>query len=72
MTWMKDFRCPYCCKIPKMVDHFLHDIQTMGGGNPDNVNWNNCDQLDYIYWNYECDKCNNVFIVHNDYISAHY
>ena len=72
MTWMKDFRCPYCCKIPKMVDHFLHDIQSLGEGNPDKVNWNNCDHLDFFYYNYDCDKCNNRFTIHNDYISAHY
>lgn len=67
MTWVKDLRCPYCCKTPDMANHFINDIKIMGGGDPDKVNWNGCDQLDYIYWRYTCDKCNNLFMVHNDY-----
>ena len=72
MTWVKDLRCPYCCKIPDMANHFIHDIKNMGGGDPDKVDWNECDLLDFTYWAYNCDKCNNRFIVHNDYISNHY
>ena len=67
-TWMKDLRCPYCCKQPNIANHFIHDIQNMGGGDPDKVNWNGCDQLDFIYNYYRCEKCNNDFCVHNDYI----
>lgn len=72
MTWVKDLRCPFCCGIPDMANHFIHDIKNMGEGDPDKVNWNHCDQLDYFYHSYDCDKCNKRFMVHNDYISSHY
>lgn len=58
--------------MPSIGKHLLHDIQTLGGGNVDKVDWNCCDQLDFIYWTFFCDKCNNDFNMHNDYISSHY
>jgi len=72
LAWVKDLRCPYCCKMPEKANHFLHDIQTLGGGNVDKVDWNRCDQVDFIYWEFYCDKCGKYFGVHNDYIATHY